>query len=72
MKLLAKRFYGYQNIDRIRHAMTWYLNDEKTHAAINSKSIKKLNHLKNAIFGVELVKAEIENTEPIIKGFFVL
>ena len=34
MKLLANTSYGYQIIDRSRHTVTKYLNDEKTHSAI--------------------------------------
>ena len=36
MKLLANSSYGYQIMDRSRHSVTKYLNDEKTHSAINS------------------------------------
>ena len=37
MKLLANSSYGYQIMDRSRHTVTKYPNDEKTHSAINSK-----------------------------------
>ena len=33
MKLLANSSYGYQIIDRSRHTVTKYLNDEKTHSS---------------------------------------
>ena len=33
MKLLANNSYGYQIMDRSRHTVTKYLNDEKTHSA---------------------------------------
>ena len=33
MKLLANSSYGYQTLDRSRHTVTKYLNDEKTHSA---------------------------------------
>ena len=35
MKLLGNSSYGYQIMDRSRHTITKYLNDEKTHKAIN-------------------------------------
>ena len=48
-----------------------YLSDKKTHAAIQSKLFKWLDHLNNSLYGVELAKAEIEHKEPIIVGFFI-
>ena len=47
MKLLANSSYGYQLKNLSRHTVTKYLTDEKTHAAINSKLFKKLDHLNN-------------------------
>ena len=44
----------------------------KKHAAINSKLFRKLDHVNNSMYEVELAKAEIEHTEPIIVGFFIL
>ena len=35
MKLLANSSYGYQVMDRCRHSITKYTNDEKIQAAIN-------------------------------------
>ena len=49
MKLLANSSYGYQTIDRSRHTVTKYLNDEKTHSAINSKLFKRLNHITDQL-----------------------
>ena len=72
MKLPANSSYGYQIMDRSRHTVTKYLNDEKTHSAINSKMFKLLNHITVQIYEVELVKSEIEHREPIIVGFFIL
>ena len=72
MKLLANSSYGYQIMDRSRHTVTKYLADEKTHAAINSKLFKKLDHVNNSLYEVELVRAQIERKEPIIVGFFIL
>ena len=70
-KLLANISYGNQIRDRSRHAVTKYLNDEKTHAAIN-KIFKKLNHVNNALYGVDIAKAQIEHKEPVISGFLIL
>ena len=69
MKLLAN---GYQIMERSRHTVTKYLSNEKTHAAINSKLFKKLDHVNNSLYEVELAKAQIEHKEPIIVGFFIL
>ena len=59
-------------MDRSRHTVTKYLNDEKTHSAINSKIFKRLNFIKDQLYEVELFKSEIEHQEPIIVGFFIL
>ena len=42
------------------------------HAAINSNLFRKLDHMNNSLYEVELAKAQIEHKEPIIVGFFVL
>ena len=72
MKLLANSSKGYQIMDRSRHTVTKYLTDRKTHAAINSNLFKKLDHVNNSLYEVELAKAQIEQKEPIIVGFFIL
>ena len=72
MKLLANSSYGYQIMDRSRDPVTKYLIDEKTHAAIKSKLFKKLDHMTNSLSEVETAKAQIEQKEPIIVGFFIL
>ena len=72
MKLLANSSYGYQIINRSRHTLTKYLNDEKAHKAINSKFFKKPNHLIDNLYEIESVKADVEHNEPIIVGFFIL
>ena len=72
MKFLANSSYGYQIMDRSRHTVTKYLNDEKTHSAINNKLFKQLNFITDQLYKVELVKSEIEHREPIIVGFFIL
>ena len=71
-KLLYNSSYVYQIMDRSRHTTTKYLTDEKTHAAIKSKLFKKLDHVYNSLYEVELVKAQIEHKEPIIVGLFIL
>ena len=72
MKLLANSSYGYQIMDRSRHTVTKYLSDEKTHSASNSKLFKRLNHITDQLYEVELVKSQIEHRQPIIVGFFIL
>ena len=72
MKLLANSFYGYQIIERCRHIVTKYLTNEKTHSPINRKMFKRLNHIIDHLYEVELAKSEIEHREPIIVGFFTL
>ena len=37
IRLLANCLYGYQILDRSRHSVTNYSNDEETHCAIKSK-----------------------------------
>ena len=71
MKSLANSSYGYQIIDRSRHTVTKYLSDEKTNGAINTKLFKRLDHINDQLYEVELAKAEIEHREPIIVGFFI-
>ena len=71
MKLLANSSYGYQIMDRSRHTVTKYLSDAKTHAANKGKLFKRLDHVNNSLYEVELAKAQIEHDEPIIVGFFI-
>ena len=71
-KLLANSSYGYQIMDRDRHTITKYPNDEKVHKAINNKFFKELNHLNSNLYEIESVKADVEQKEPIIVGFFIL
>ena len=59
-------------MDRSRHTVTKYLTDEKTQSAINSKMFKRLNHISDQLYEVELVKSEFELREPILVGFFIL
>ena len=58
-------------MDRIQHIVTKYLSGENTHAAMNSKFFKKLDHLKKALYEVELAKAQIEGNKSIIVEFFI-
>ena len=59
-------------MDRSRHTVTKYLNDEKTHNAINNKLFEQLNFITDQLYEIELVKSEFEHREPIIVGFFIL
>ena len=54
MKLLANSSYGYQIMDRSRHTVTKYLSDEKTHGTINTKMFKRLDHINDQLYEVEL------------------
>ena len=72
MKLLANSSYGDKIVDCSRHAVTKYLNDEKTHTAIISRMFEWLNHITDQLYEVELVNSEIEHREPIIVGSFIL
>ena len=71
MKLLANSSYGYQIVDRSRHTVTKFLSDEKTQGAINTKFFKRLDHINDQLYEVELAKPEIEHREQIIVGFFI-
>ena len=59
-------------MDRSRHSVAKFVTDENTHAANNSNLFKRLDHVNNSLFEVELAKAQIEHKEPIIVGFFIL
>ena len=72
MKLIASSSYGYQIMDRSRHTVIKCLIDEKTHSALYSKLFKRLNHITDQLYEVELIKSEIEHREPIIVGSFIL
>ena len=72
IKLLANSSYRYQIMDRCRHSVTRHMNDEKSHAAINNKMFKRLGHINDQVYEVELAKSEIDHKEPNIVGFFIL
>ena len=74
MKLLAK--YHYQITDKSQHSyityityITKYLNDEKTHKAINSKFFRKLNHQNDNLYAIESVKGDVEHKDPSLWDF---
>ena len=71
-KLLSNSSYGYQIMDRSRHTITKYLNDEKSHKAIYEALFKKLNTVGKDLYDVELLKSSIEHRELIIVGIFIL
>ena len=72
MKLLANSFYGYQVLDDSRHSVTRYNIYGKTHAAMNNEVFKRLGHINDHLYKVELAKSETEHEEPIIVGFSTL
>ena len=57
---------------RSRHSVTKYLTGGKTHAVIDKKVFKKLDHGNNSLYEIEFAKAQIEHKVPIIVGFFIL
>ena len=59
-------------MDRSQHTLTKYLSVKKTHAAIKSDLFKRLDHVNNSLFEVELAKAQNEHKEPVFVGFFLL
>ena len=68
MKLLANSSYGYQIMDRSLHTVTKYLADEKSHAAIKSKLFKKLDHVNNSLYEVELPKHRLNAKNRSLSG----
>ena len=71
MKLLGNGCNDYQSTDRSGHTATKSLKDKKTRTAIKRKLLKKLSHVNNALYEVELSTAENEHKEPIFIGIFV-
>ena len=72
IRLLANGSFGYRITDRSRETVPKDLNDEKTHTAKNSKTLKSLNHITDPRYKFELVKTKIELKGPIFFGFFIL
>ena len=50
MKILANSSTGYQILDRIRHTVTKYLSDEKTHGTIDNKMFKRLGCMNDQLY----------------------
>ena len=59
-------------MDKSRQTNTKYLNDEKTHKAINEPLFKRLNAVEKDLYEKELLKSTIEHRESIIVGSFTL
>ena len=49
MKLLANSSYGCPFLNRSRHSITKFRNDEKTHAAANNKMFKILGNQRSTL-----------------------
>ena len=58
-------------MDRSWHTVTKYVSDKKSHDAIINKMFKKLDHVNNSLYVIELAKSQIEHKEPINVGFFI-
>ena len=71
-RFLANSSFGYEIKDCSRHTVKKFLKDEKTHSANKNKLFKQLNFITDQLYGVELVKSEIEHQEPTIVEFFIL
>ena len=72
MKLLANSSYGYRFLDRSCPSITRYMNDDKTHAAINNEKFQRLGYINDQLYDKELAKCEIQHIEPLNVGFFIL
>ena len=72
MKLLAISSNSYQIFDSSQQTITKYLTDKKTHAAVKCELFKKPVHMNSSLYEVELGRAQIEQKEPILVGFFIL
>ena len=72
MKLLASSSYSYQIMDHSRQTVTKFLSNEKTHGAVNTNFFRRLDHINDQLYEVQMAKAEIEHREPIYVGFFIL
>ena len=66
MKLLAKSYHRYQILNRSRHTVTKYLNDDKKRCAINSKFFCDIDKFEELEMDTDpLYLAEIELTDCI-------
>ena len=59
-------------MDRSKHRITKYFNDEKTNKAIIDSVFKRLNPVDKDLYEVKSKKSAIEHRELIIVGFFIL
>ena len=69
MKLLGNSSYGYQIMDRSRHTVTNYLNDEKTHKATNEPLFKRLNTVEKDLYELELFERSLSTENPSLLAF---
>ena len=58
-------------MDCSRPTVTMFFIGEKTHAAINSELIRKLDFVDNALYEVEVAKAENESKKLIVVGLIL-
>ena len=59
-------------MDRSKHTITKYLNEERIHIAINEPFFKSLKTVENVLYEVKLLKSTNEHREHIIVGFSLL
>ena len=71
MNLPTDSSSGYQILDRSQQPVTRWLTDETTHGTIKIGCWKN-DHFSNALYEVELAKAQIERIQLIINNFFLL
>ena len=71
-EVFRKQLLWVPDYGRSRHTVTMFLNNEKTHSAINNICFKQLKFISDQLYDVELVKSKIELREPIIVWFFIL
>ena len=72
MKLLVNSPHVYQNKHRSQPSVTWYMVDEKTHAAVSIKIFIKTGHINGHLHKVELAKSEFQHKESLSLGFLIL
>ena len=58
--LLDNSSYGYQTMNCSGYSVQKYRGDEKLHAVISDKMLKKLWHFIDQLYEVELVQLEID------------
>ena len=73
MKLLANRSDGYYlKMKHSRHTLTKYFRNYKTNATKDNKLSRKLDHVKNPLYEVQLAPTQIEIKEAINVVLFQL